>query len=166
MKPSSLVAIQDAPSKTALQNHDSHAYSALREESLACESAMCMCHLSVTLSIEFANSDTAQKAHYQPNTDNRSDNRCITILCQCHLATFYTKPAQEGIPPHSWGKSSARYTHTLVWVIPGPSSWGGATGDVLVTAHSPNPGPRTNTQVGIKFFTVVREVLHTVVDKK
>ena len=45
---------------------------------LACDSVMRMRHLSVTLSVEFADADTAQKAHYQPDTDNRSDNRCTT----------------------------------------------------------------------------------------
>ena len=36
-------------------------------------------------------------------------------------------------------QSSAHYTHTLIWVIPGPSR-GSATGDALTT-RSPNPGP-------------------------
>ena len=78
MKPSSPVARQVPPSKTALQTRDSHAYSVLREELLARGSAMCMRHLSVILSVEFADADTAQKEHYRPNTDNQSDNRCIT----------------------------------------------------------------------------------------
>ena len=78
MKPFSLVVSQVAPSKTALQSCDSHAYSILREELLARGSAMRMCHLLVTLSVQFANADTAQKAHYRPDTDNRSDNWCIT----------------------------------------------------------------------------------------
>ena len=56
MEPSSPVARQVAPSKTALQSHDSHAY---REELLAHGPAMRMRHLSVTLSVEFADSDTA-----------------------------------------------------------------------------------------------------------
>ena len=38
---------------------------------LACGSAMRMRHLSVTLSVEFADADTAQKAYYRPNTNNR-----------------------------------------------------------------------------------------------
>ena len=37
-----------------------------------------MRHLSVTLLVEFADADTAQKANYRADTDNRSDNRCIT----------------------------------------------------------------------------------------
>ena len=40
--------------------------SILREELLACGSAMCTCHSLVTLSIEFADADTAQKVHYCP----------------------------------------------------------------------------------------------------
>ena len=45
-------------------------YSVQREELLAHGSAMHMRHLSVTLSVEFADANTAQKAHYQPDTDN------------------------------------------------------------------------------------------------
>ena len=40
--------------------------------------AMRMRHLSVTLSVEFANANTAQKPHYRPDTDNRSDYWCTT----------------------------------------------------------------------------------------
>ena len=80
LKPSSPVARQVAPSKTGLQSHDSHAYSVLREELLAHGSAMRMCYLSITLSVEFADADTAQKVRYQPDTDNRSDNQCITLV--------------------------------------------------------------------------------------
>ena len=75
---SSLVARQVAPSKTDLQSRALHAYNILREELLACGSAMRMHHLSATLSVQFADADTAQKAQYQPDTDNRPDNRCIT----------------------------------------------------------------------------------------
>ena len=80
MKPFSLVARQVAPTKTALQSCNSHTYSVLREELLAHGSAMHMRHLLVTLSVEFADGDTFQKAHYRPDSDNRSDNRCITKL--------------------------------------------------------------------------------------
>ena len=81
LKPSSPVARQVAPSKTGLQSRDSHAYSSvLREELLAHGSAMRMCHLSIMLLIEFADADTAQKVHYQPNTNNRSNNQCITLM--------------------------------------------------------------------------------------
>ena len=78
MKPFSAVARQVAPSKTALQTRNSHAYSALREELLARGSGMSMRHLSVMLSVEFADANNAQKAHYWPDTNSRSDNRCIT----------------------------------------------------------------------------------------
>ena len=53
-------------------------------EKTASRSAMRMRHLSVTLSVEFADTDTAQKAHYRPDTDNRSDNHCITNFYQSH----------------------------------------------------------------------------------
>ena len=72
MKPSSLVARQVAPSKTALQSRDSHTYSVLREELLARGSAMPACHLSVMLSVGFADADIAQEVHYRPDTNNRS----------------------------------------------------------------------------------------------
>ena len=61
MKPSSPVARQVGPSKTALQSRDSHACSVLREELLARGSAMRMRHLLVTLSVEFAHADIAQR---------------------------------------------------------------------------------------------------------
>ena len=83
MEPSSPVVRQVAPSKTALESHNSHAYSIQREELLACGSAMRMRHLSVTLSVEFADTDIAQKAHYWPNTDNRFDNWSITNVKCC-----------------------------------------------------------------------------------
>ena len=35
------------------------------------------------LSVEFADADTAQKAHYRPDTDNRSDNQCISNYTYC-----------------------------------------------------------------------------------
>ena len=47
---------------------------------LACGSAMRMHHLLVTLSVEIADANIAQKAYYRPNTNNRSNNRCITRL--------------------------------------------------------------------------------------
>ena len=78
VEPSSPVVRQVAPSKTDLQSRTLHTHSVLREELLACGSAMRMCHLSVTLSVQFADADTDQKAQYRPDTDNRSDNRCIT----------------------------------------------------------------------------------------
>ena len=56
-------------------------------ELLACGSAMRMYHLSVTLSVEFADADTALKAHYRPDTDNRSDNWCITRFNYPHANT-------------------------------------------------------------------------------
>ena len=40
-------------------------------------SAVRMHYLSVALLVEFADADTAQKADYWADTDNRSDNRCI-----------------------------------------------------------------------------------------
>ena len=63
------VVRQIAPSKTALQICDLHAYSVPRI-------------LLVVLSVEFANADTAQKVHYWPDTDNQSNNRYIT-KCVC-----------------------------------------------------------------------------------
>ena len=59
MEPSSPVVRQVVPSKTALQRRNLHAYSVLREELLARRSAMRLCHLSVALSVEFADADTA-----------------------------------------------------------------------------------------------------------
>ena len=41
-------------------------------------SAMHMRHLLAALLLEFVNPDTAQKVHCQPDTDNRSDNQCIS----------------------------------------------------------------------------------------
>ena len=78
MKPSSLVARQVAPSKTALQSRDLHAYSVLREELLTRGSAMCMHHLSVTLLVEFANGDTAQKRIIGPIPLTDPTIGCIT----------------------------------------------------------------------------------------
>ena len=80
MDSSSQVARQVAPSTTALQSCDLHTYSVRREELLACGSVMRMRHLSFALWVEFADADDAQKAHYQPDTDNRSNYRCITNL--------------------------------------------------------------------------------------
>ena len=41
-------------------------------------SALHVHHLSVVV-VEFANTNTAQKMHYQVDTDNQSDYRCITV---------------------------------------------------------------------------------------
>ena len=38
--------------------------------------------LSVVLSVEFANANTAQKVQYRPDTDNHANNQCIT-KCVC-----------------------------------------------------------------------------------
>ena len=43
-------------------------------------------YLLVALSLEFADADTAQKTHYQPDTDSRSDNQFITTEKLCALA--------------------------------------------------------------------------------
>ena len=47
---------------------------------LACGSAMRMHYLSVALLVEFANTDTAQKVHYQPDTNNQSDTTTLEEL--------------------------------------------------------------------------------------
>ena len=86
--PSSLVVRSVAPSCTALQSCYLHGYSIQREELLACGSAMDMRHLSVTLSVEFADADTIQKAHYRAGTDHRSDYRCITF-CNASFVTCF-----------------------------------------------------------------------------
>ena len=47
-----------------------------------------MHHLSVTLLVEFADADTAQKVHYRPDTNNQSNYQRITILS--HVCSFTT----------------------------------------------------------------------------
>ena len=69
---SSLVVKQVAPSKAALPSCDLHANSVWKELQ-AHGSAMCMHHLSVALSVKFADVDTTQKVHYQADIKNRSD---------------------------------------------------------------------------------------------
>ena len=86
--PSSLVVRSIAPSNTALQSCDLHGYSVQREELLACGSSMHMCHLSVTLSVEFADGGTIQKAHYRAGTNHRSDYRCITFCNASFVMCF------------------------------------------------------------------------------
>ena len=86
--PSSLVVRSVAPSCTALQSCYLRGYSIQREELLACGSAMDMRHLLVTLSVEFADADTIQKAHYRAGTDHRSDYRCITF-CNASFVTCF-----------------------------------------------------------------------------
>ena len=106
MKPSSPVARQVAPSKTTLQTRDSHAYSVLREELLARGSAMCARHSLVTLSTEFADADTAQKAHYCPIliTDLIIG---ASLLSSTHVISCATD-------------FSPLYVHTDYWL---PQSW-------------------------------------------
>ena len=54
----------------SLRSCDLHTYNVQREELLACSSAMNLRHLSIALLIEFADADTAQKAHYQLMTNS------------------------------------------------------------------------------------------------
>ena len=54
----------------SLRSCDFYTYNVQREELLACGSAMYLRHLSVALLIEFADADTAQKAHYQLMTNS------------------------------------------------------------------------------------------------
>ena len=58
---SSPLARQVAPFKVVFWSCDLHVY---RVELLACGSAIRMCHLSVALSVEFADDDTAKKVYY------------------------------------------------------------------------------------------------------
>ena len=65
-------------SKATLQSCDLHALHVQRAGLPAQGFVMRVRHLLVVLLIELANADTAQKVHYQANTDNRSDYHCIT----------------------------------------------------------------------------------------
>ena len=72
MDSSSPVARQVAPSKTVYKAVTCMCIYTIQRE-LPHGSAMRMCHFMVTLSVEFAGAGTAQKAHYEPDTNNRCD---------------------------------------------------------------------------------------------
>ena len=50
----------------------------VQHSKIARGSAMHIRHLLAALLLEFVNPDTAQIVHYQPDTDNRSDNQCVS----------------------------------------------------------------------------------------
>ena len=62
-------------------------------------SAMHTCHLSVTISVEFADVITAQKVHYQPTTDPiigvLLGQRCIFVVESVCTAAQFEKQVSD-----------------------------------------------------------------------